>query len=75
MAPAPIDESPEEARKRAEREEGHRLARERELRQLRIERLSWGRLAETGFWSTKWAWVVIPSPLVLLYILLVAFGS
>ncbi|MEY2958073.1 MAG: hypothetical protein RLZZ01_641 [Actinomycetota bacterium] len=75
MRPAPIDESPEEARKRAEREEGHRLAREKELRQLRIERLSWGRLAETGFWSRKWAWVVIPSPLVVLYILLVTFGS
>lgn len=68
-------EDPEEARKRAEREEGHRKAREKELRQLRIERLGWGKLAETGFWSTRWSWVVIPAPFVGLYILLVVFGD
>lgn len=62
-------EDPDEARKRAEREEGHRLAREKELRELRWQRISWGKLAETGFWSTGWVWVVIPSPFVLLYLI------
>jgi hypothetical protein len=68
-------EDPEEARKRAEREEGHRKAREKELRELRWQRISWGKLAETGFWSTGWVWVVIPTPLLLLYIVVLLIAD